>query len=147
MLNLVYRNGHDHPFSEVQNLLNSFFQGAVDSDRSVGVFAPRLELADTDQSYHVTAELPGVEEKDVDLHLEADALILKGEKKAQTEEKKKGIYRSERVYGAFQRTITLPEDVDREKIEASFKNGVLTITLPKAAQPEKAARKIEIRRA
>lgn len=112
-----------------------------------GMFAPRIDVAETDKEFRVTAELPGMDEKDVELKLTKDALILKGEKKEEKEEKGRDYYRRERHFGAFCQEVPLPSGVTEDKINAVFKNGVLTVTLPKTAEAQQETKKIEIKKA
>ncbi|MGQ0676301.1 MAG: Hsp20/alpha crystallin family protein, partial [Rhodospirillales bacterium] len=98
----------------------------------------------TDQAIEVTAELPGMEEKDVELVVQDDVLTIRGEKKFEKEEKNKDYHMVERQYGSFQRSFTLPDIVDREKIAAKFDKGVLNVTLPKSAKAKERTRKIQI---
>lgn len=107
--------------------------------------APAVDIAERENAYEITAELPGMDEKDIDLTIADGALTIKGEKSEETEEKKKDYYVSERRYGSFQRSFALPEGVDPDKIEASFNKGVLTITLPKTPEAQKAKKKIEVK--
>jgi HSP20 family protein len=109
--------------------------------------APAVDVAETDKAYEVTAELPGMDESNIEVKLADDVLTIKGEKKEEKEEKNKDYYVSERRFGSFQRSFTVPAGVDAGKIEANFKNGVLTITLPKSAQAQKSEKKIEIKKA
>jgi HSP20 family protein len=109
--------------------------------------APAFDVAETDKSYEVTAELPGMDEKNVEVNLTDGGITIKGEKKEEMEEKKKDYYVSERRYGSFERYFTLPEGVDANKVEATFKNGVLKVTLPKTAEAQKPAKKIEVKAA
>ena len=110
--------------------------------------APAVDVAETDKAYEVTAELPGMNESNIEVKLADDVLTIKGEKKDEKEEKKTDYYYvSERRYGSFQRSFTVPAGVDSSKIEATFKNGVLTVTLPKNAQAQKSEKKIEINKA
>lgn len=108
---------------------------------------PAVDLTEDDKAYKVTAELPGIDEKDIDVTVSGGLLIVKGEKKQEKEEKNKNYYLSERSYGAFQRAFSLPEGVDEDKIAANFSKGVLTVTLPKSAQAQKAQKKIEVKAA
>lgn len=85
-----------------------------------------LDVSEDEKGYHITAELPGMSEKDIDVDLSGDTLTIKGEKRDGREEKAKNYYLSERHYGSFQRSFTVPDGVDREKIDASFAAGVLT---------------------
>ena len=95
-------------------------------------FAPRLEVVEQESEFLVTAELPGLEEKDFQLEVHGNVLTLRGEKRSETSGEQKGRHFSERVYGEFRRAIELPVEVASDKASASFKNGVLTVTLPKA---------------
>jgi HSP20 family protein len=109
--------------------------------------APAMDIAETEKAYEITAELPGMRESDVEVVASDGGLTIKGEKKEEKEEKKKDYYLSERRYGSFERRMQIPEGVDADKIEASFKNGVLTVTLPKTVQAQKPEKKISIKAA
>lgn len=115
----------------------------VFEQRAKAEIVPRLDMSETEQEIKVTAELPGMDEKDVTVTLEGDVLTLKGEKKAETVEKGKNFHRLERTYGSFQRVVTLPAEVDATKVTAGFKKGVLTVTLAKS--PAAQTRKIEVK--
>jgi len=104
-----------------------------------------MDLEETEKEYRITAELPGMEEKDVEVLLAGNTLTLKGEKKEEKEEKGKSFYHVERSYGTFQRTVPLPEGIDLKKIDAEFKNGVLTVKLPKTAEAKTKGRKVPIK--
>jgi HSP20 family protein len=105
---------------------------------------PAVDVADKGTAYEVTAELPGMEEKDIEVKVAEGMLTITGEKKETKEEKKKDYFLSERRYGSFQRSFALPEGVDQEKIEAAFTKGVLTVTLPKKPESVKKERKIAV---
>jgi HSP20 family protein len=107
--------------------------------------APRVDVTEDDNAYEITAEMPGVEEKDVDVTVKDNRLTLRGEKKSEKEEKKKDYHMTERSYGSFERSFTLPTDVDADKIKADFAKGVLTLTLPKTAEAKAKERKIAIK--
>ena len=109
------------------------------------VATPTVDIVERDKDYQLIAELPGMEEKDIELKLTRDMMSIKGEKKEEKEEKKKDYYLSERRYGAFQRSFPLPDGVDSDKVEATFKKGVLTIILPKRPEAVKSERKIEVK--
>lgn len=113
-------------------------------EMSWGEFSPRVDVVETEKDLQVRAELPGMSEKEIEVSLSPDALTLSGEKKAEEEHRRGNFYRMERRYGAFSRTIPLPVDVDTEKVEATFKNGVLTVILPKVASA-KDTRKVEVK--
>jgi HSP20 family protein len=114
---------------------------------SFGMAVPAVEVSEDEKNYAVTAELPGLEEKDVEVTVSGDTLVIKGEKRQEKEEKGKSFYVSERSYGSFQRVFSLPEGIDRDKIAAQFAKGVLTITLPKTAVAQKQQKKIDIKAA
>lgn len=106
-----------------------------------------VDVTEGDKAYEITAELPGMDEKNIDVKVVNGGLTIKGEKKDEKEEKKKDYYVSERRYGSFERYFRLPEGVDADKIEANFKKGVLIVTLPKKAEAQKPAKKIEVKTA
>jgi HSP20 family protein len=109
--------------------------------------SPAVDVAETDKAYEITAELPGLDEKNIEVKFADGVLTIKGEKQEEKEEKKKDYYLSERSFGSFQRSFQVPEGVEADKIEASFKKGVLTVTLPKSADAQKAAKKITVKAA
>ncbi len=108
---------------------------------------PAVDVTEDDKAYTITAELPGLDEKAVEMSLSGDRLVIKGEKRQETEEKNKDCYLSERSYGSFQRSFQLPAGVDREHPEARFAKGVLTVTLPKTDQAQKQTKTIDIKAA
>jgi HSP20 family protein len=105
---------------------------------------PSLDVGATEKEYSVSVELPGVDAKDVRLELNGDTLKIKGEKNQEKEEKDKNYYRVERSYGSFQRILSLPEDADSDGIKASYKNGIMNVTIPRRALPDAGTRQIEI---
>lgn len=106
---------------------------------------PAVDVSEDEKTYTITAELPGIDEKNVDVSVSGDSLVLKGEKHKEKEEKDKNYYLSERSYGSFQRSFRLPEGVDTAKIAATFAKGVLTVTLPKTTEAQKQQKKIEVK--
>lgn len=108
--------------------------------------APAVDLAEREKEYEITAELPGLDENNVEVKFADGLLTIKGEKREEKEEKKKDYYLSERRFGSFQRSFQLPDTVDADKIEARFKNGVLTVTLPKSPEAQKREKKIAIKK-
>lgn len=109
--------------------------------------APAMDLVEKANGFEITAELPGIDEKNVDIKLANNVLTIKGEKQEEKEEKEKDYYLSERRYGSFQRSFQVPEGVDADKIDASFSKGILTVKLPKTAEAQKAEKKITVRAA
>jgi len=108
---------------------------------------PAVDIAESDKAYEITAELPGMDEKNIEVKLAKGGLTIKGEKHEEKEEKKKDYYLHERHFGSLERFLRVPEGVDADKIEASFKNGVLTVTLPKTPEAQKAEKKITVKAA
>lgn len=107
--------------------------------------SPAIDVAEDDASYRIDVELPGLDEKQVDVALRNGRLVISGEKRDETEHKSKDYYLHERQFGSFERSFTVPEDVDVDKIDASFSKGVLTLTLPKTAEATRSAKKIAIK--
>jgi len=108
---------------------------------------PAVDVVESEKAYEVTAELPGMDEKNIEIKVANGVLTMKGEKQEQKEEKKKDSYLQERYYGSFERSFAIPETVDADKIEATFKNGVLTVMLPKKAESQKPAKTVEVKAA
>lgn len=106
---------------------------------------PAIDITETDKAYEITAELPGSDEKNVEVKVANGVLTIKGEKQEEKEEKKKDYYLRERNYGSFERSFQVPDGVDTDKIEANFKKGVLTVTLPKKPEVQAAAKKIDVK--
>ena len=114
--------------------------------REVGP-APAVDIVENDNAYEVTADLPGFDEKNIEVQLQNGSLSIKGERKSEKEEKKKDYHLTEREFGSFERRFTLPEGVDADKIEASLTKGVLMVTLPKKPEAQKPAKKINVKAA
>ena len=106
--------------------------------------APSVDVSETDDEVQVTADLPGLTEKDVEVTLEDGALTIRGEKKEEREEKKRNYHLVERSYGRFERAVALPHGIDPGKVKARFRNGVLHVTLPKTPENRSRSRAIEI---
>src|SRR5690606_1340736 len=111
------------------------------------VASPPVDVVEKDGAYEITAELPGISEPDLEVKCTGDTITIKGEKKEEKEEKKKDYYLSERRFGTFRRSFRMPEGTDPDKIKATFKDGVLTLTLPKTPEAQKRERRIEIQKA
>jgi HSP20 family protein len=107
-------------------------------------WAPAIEVFEKEDKFTVKAELPGMKEEDIDVLVVGDTLTIKGERKAETEVKEEDYYCCERSYGSFSRSIALPSSVDAKKIEASYEDGVLEVSLPKA--PEVKAKKVAVKK-
>lgn len=115
--------------------------------RAAWQIAPAMDLVEKDNAYEITAELPGLDEKDIEIKLSNHTLTIKGEKSEEKEDKQKDYYLSERRYGSFQRSFQLPDGVDGDKIDANFAKGLLTVKLPKTAEAKKAEKKITVKAA
>ena len=114
---------------------------------SAGWFAPAFDMTEQNGEFAISAELPGIDEKNIELKIGNGILTVKGEKSEEKKEEEKDYYLSERRYGSFQRSFELPAGVDADKIEAAFSKGVLTIKLPKTADAIKSEKKIDIKAA
>lgn len=134
-------SAYDHPFVSLHRVLRSM-------DDTLGRPAPmsfRIDVQENEKAYSVTAELAGLHEKDVEVTFDEGVLTIRGEKKVERDESKDTWHVTERAQGTFERQIALPASVDEAAIEAKFDKGVLTVILPKQAEPEKTAKKIAIK--
>ncbi|MEP9386750.1 Hsp20/alpha crystallin family protein [Mesorhizobium sp. KR9-304] len=136
-----------HPFGWRLPSSRSVFDLDMPKLREAWSVAPAMDLVEKGTEYEITAELPGIDENNVEIKLSNHTLTIKGEKREQKEEKEKDYYLSERRYGSFQRSFQLPVGVDADKIDATFAKGVLTVTLPKTAEAQKAEKKITVKAA
>jgi HSP20 family protein len=140
-----------NPFSLLRQEMNSVFDNFLRGFElesfagRFGAFSPSVDVKETDKEIKVSAELPGMNDKDIDVSLTKDSLTIKGEKKEEKEDKGKNYYRMERSFGSFTRTVPLPAEVDTEKAKADFVKGVLTVTLPKTPKAIKDTKKIPIK--
>ena len=145
------RTANGDPFVRLWHEIDQLFSnvargtGLAEWPQAGGQVGLPVEVADSGTELKVVAELPGVDEKDVSVELQGDALTIRGEK-AEEERKDEGYYLAERRYGAFTRTLRLPYAVEADQVQAAFKNGVLTVTLPKPAELQQAKR-IEVKTA
>ena len=130
---------------EMDRLFDRFFEPVASEMPALGEWEPKVDIAETKDAITVKAEVPGVDQKDVAVSLQDGVLTIKGEKEEEKEEKDKRYHRVERSYGAFTRVMRLPSAVDGSKATASFKDGVITITLPKA--PEAKGTTIQVKAA
>lgn len=143
----VYRNDQASPFLALHREMNRLFDEAFRDFGTPSLFGrlptwPSVEITDAEKEIRVSAELPGLEEKDVEVLIEGDVLTLRGEKKAEVEDKARQF--SERYYGRFERRIPLGFEVEEDKVAAEFKNGVLTVTLSKPETAQTKAKRIAI---
>jgi len=129
--------------NEIENLLHEFFGGPIHTGPLASEWLPAAEITESQDTVFVKAELPGMEEKDIDLSISGNVLTIRGEKKHVTEDKDENHYLGDRYYGSFRRTFQLPADIDQEHAEATFDKGVLMISVPKVAESK--TKKIEIK--
>lgn len=134
---------------EVDRLFEDFTRGfpslAPFSGGNGGLLTPSVDVSETDKEIEITAELPGLEEKDVQINVADNLLTIRGEKSAEKEEKDKNYRLVERSYGSFERTLELPAGVDADAIKASLAKGVLKVTVPKPVPAQ--AKKVEVKAA
>jgi len=130
---------------EINRMFERFFRGGVleDSDFLPTTWMPAVDLVEKDDEYVAKVELPGVHKDDVKITLQDNILTIRGEKKEEKESKDANYHRLERCYGSFQRSFTLPTSVRQDKVEAEYRDGVLTITLPKAEEAKR--KQIEVK--
>lgn len=146
----TYGRGEDSPFMSLQREMNRLFDDVfrdfgrqpLGLGQSSMTRWPSVEITEVGNEVRVTAEMPGLENKDVEVLLDDGVLILRGEKRSETEDKNRRF--SERFYGRFERRIPLGYDVDQDKINAQFNNGLLTVTLPRSAEAESRVKRIAI---
>jgi HSP20 family protein len=148
------RGYYDNPFLSLHEQMNRLFDDflgfpagaspASDLSASSGSSWPRVDVSYDPERVHVAAELPGVDEKDVRLTIDRGQLVVSGERKSETSESARNWSRRERVWGAFQRVIPLPDDVVADKAEAKFDRGVLTVDLPRQVDERNRPRQIPI---
>jgi HSP20 family protein len=136
---------------EIDNLFDDFFNRPFGLLRrpsrgfeTLRKFSPSIDVSETAKQVNIKAELPGMEADDIDLEVRDEMVLIRGEKKSEREQKDEQFYRLERSYGSFQRSIPLPAEIDVDKAKANFKNGVLSIKLPKV-KPSQPRRKIDVK--
>lgn len=135
--------------NEFDRLFDGFFRdpfGLIPFRRVDAEFLPQVDVLETEKEVKVMAEIPGMEEKDVEVSLNHDILTISGEKSSENTEKTGQYHRMERVYGSFRRDIQLPSDIDPDKVKAVFTKGLLTVTLPKPAESVSRVKKISIKK-
>ncbi|CUS99313.1 HSP20 family protein [Candidatus Kryptobacter tengchongensis] len=129
---------------EINRMFDRFFRGFEEEEElKVMKWSPRVDISETDDEYIVRADVPGVSKDDIKITIKDNVLTISGEKKQEKETKNENFHRIERVYGSFTRTFTLPGAVKVDKVEARFKDGVLTIKLPKVEEAK--AKEIEVK--
>lgn len=145
--------GSGDPFLALHREMNRLFDdamrgglalsGAQAGGQSGALLAPHMDVSETEKDVRIQAELPGVSEKDIEVSLNDDVLTIRAEKQQERKEDRQGVHFSERAYGTFQRSLRLPFPVSQDQVQASFENGVLSVTLPKA-QPQERSHRIQV---
>jgi HSP20 family protein len=135
---------------EMDRMFDDFSRGVVRMPAwrrmAGGATVPAVDIVEKDKAFEVSVELPGMKESDIDVKVTDNRLTITGEKKEEREQNDKGYHLSERRYGSFMRSFSLPEGVDADKIDAAFANGVLKVTLPKGAEARKPEKKIAVKK-
>lgn len=139
-------------FSEMQERMNRMFDDVWRGRPTLGIegfpdTTPKVDVEEKDDAFLITAELPGMDEKDVEVTVSDDMLTIKGEKRESSEREEKNMHITERSYGSFRRSFRVPQDADAGKVQAHFEKGVLHIDLPKKAAKENPVKKIKIKTA
>ena len=152
--NVPVKRAESEPFYSLQRNMNRLFDDFYSNfgvtsfepfGESFGAFSPSVDVTENDREITITAELPGLDENDIEVSLTHNVLTVSGEKKEEKEDKGKNFYRMERSYGSFQRSIPLPVEVESDKVAAKFKKGVLTVTLPKTVEAQKQTKRIPVK--
>jgi HSP20 family protein len=136
------------PFTDIDDIFDRFRRDYFLPDimrGSMEAMGPRVEVQETDKNIFVSAEIPGMREKDINVSLRDDNLIIEGERKSEKKKEGNGYYRSEFSYGSFYRCIPLDIEVDKDKVEATYRNGILEVTLNKLAESEHQTKRIEVK--
>lgn len=133
------------PTNYGSNALDRWFgQYFNDPELHKGNFSPSIDIEETDEKYLMSVDLPGIEEKDVEISIDEHVMTIRGKREDQSHHDSKNFKRTERFYGSFVRSFTLPDHVDKQKIVANMENGVLEVELPKKPELEKETRRVEI---
>ncbi len=138
-------------FSDLERRMDNWFDevfgGSLVSyvmPETRGIFSPRIDIKETDENFQILAEMPGIERADMDVSLHNGVLTISGEKKVEKEEREADYHHLERSYGCFTRNISVPDSVDVDRVEAAYKNGILTVTLPKTEKAISQSKKIPV---
>lgn len=148
-MSLLTRFERWDPFDELnllRNRMDRLWTRMTEEEPVLADWSPTSDIVESKDEITIKAELPGIEEKDIDIEIENGVLTIKGERKAEKKEEEKGYRRIERSYGSFLRTFTMPTTVEADKIIADFNNGVLTVHLPKSAAAKPKTIKVEVKK-
>ena len=140
MLSLIPRTGEFKPFLPVTSVFDRFFDDFAYKNEVM----PAFDISETEKEYLITAEIPGIDVKDIDITLSDGILTIKGEKKKEEESKERNYHCIERHYGSFERRFKIPETVKTDKLDAKYNGGILKLSLPKSGKAK--ARQIEVKK-
>lgn len=137
------------PWQEIEDLFDRYTRAVgrprgAQGELAVAEWAPRVDISETDREFTIKAEIPEVKKEEVKVAVDNGVLTIQGERKQEKEEKDKKYHRIERFYGSFARSFTLPDNVDTEKIKASFKDGMLNLSIPKIEEPKRKAIEVKV---
>lgn len=147
MSSMITRWDPFRELAQLQNRVNRLFQeSAVGQDEGLSTtsFVPPVDIYETEQNIVLKLEVPGVEQKDLDIRIENNTITIRGERKFETEVKEENFHRVERRYGSFQRSFTLPNTVNTEQVSADYENGILKVTLAKRAEAKPKQIKVNV---
>lgn len=148
-MNLLTRFERWDPFEELtglRNRIDRLWTRMSEEEGPLADWSPKSDVLETKDEIVIKSELPGIDEKNVNVEIESGMLTIKGERKAEKKTEEKGYRRVERSYGAFSRTFTLPSNVDAEKIKATFDNGLLEVHMPKKEEAKGRSIKVEVKK-
>lgn len=134
----------DHLQRDMNRLFDSLVRGDGESNGGMMAFVPAAEIEETPEAIHLKLEIPGMEAQDLDVQVTAEAVAVSGDRKSETTTEEKGMMRSEFRYGSFRRVIPLPSRIKNEEVQADYKNGVLTLNLPKAEADKNKVVKVNV---
>lgn len=146
----LFGGGAADPFMTLHREMNRLFDdvlrgggrpaGFADPSAAEALLSPQMDVSETDKEVRIKAELPGVNENDIDVSLNDDILTIRAEKKQERKEEREGVHFSERSFGTFQRSLRLPFQINADQVQARFENGVLSVAVPKSQQQERSRR-------
>jgi HSP20 family protein len=147
MSSMITRWDPFRELSTLQDRMNRLFQesmGPHEQGLATPGFTPPVDIYEDEHNINIRVEVPGIEQKDIDVQVENNTLTIRGERKFEKDQKEENFHRIERRYGSFMRSFTLPNTVDTEKVSANYENGVLEITLPKRAEAKPKQIKVNV---
>ncbi|MDH5610122.1 MAG: Hsp20/alpha crystallin family protein [Cyclobacteriaceae bacterium] len=135
-MTLIKYNPSSYRPATFSSVLDKFFNDAFQGERSLASFSPQVDIAETGKNFEIQFHLPGVKKEEINISVHDDRLTVSGERKMENEKKEKNFHTVESYYGTFNRSFYMPDNVNLEKIDASYKDGILTILIPKDEKKE-----------